>query len=126
MGERLQHLIDGARRDVLVLYLAARDPRVPFAAKYLAFVTAAYALSPIDLIPDFIPVLGLLDDVILIPISIWLIRGMIPVDVMDDLRAQATARIEPLSKSALGLIIVVSLWVVIAAAIWFWVVEVHD
>lgn len=126
MGERLQRLIDGARRDVLIMYLAARDPRVPWHAKFLALVTAAYVLSPLDLIPDFIPVLGLLDDVIIIPIVYWMIKQMIDDDVMEDLTVRATARIEPLPKSTVGLIIVVSLWIAVAAIIWLVVVELHD
>jgi uncharacterized membrane protein YkvA (DUF1232 family) len=126
MGERLQRLLDGARRDALIIYLAARDSRVPWHAKFLAVATAAYVLSPVDLIPDFIPVLGLLDELIIIPLAYWVIKQMLDEDVMEDLRVRAAARIEPLPKSVAGLIIVVALWIVIAAAIWLWVVAAHD
>ncbi|MEJ6009228.1 YkvA family protein [Novosphingobium sp. AS3R-12] len=66
------------KRDVLVLWLASRDPRSPMAAKVIAAVTIGYALSPIDLIPDFIPVLGLLYDVLLIPAGVWLVLRLLP------------------------------------------------
>ena len=126
MGERLQRLIDTARRDAFVIYLAARDPRVPWHAKFLALATAAYVLSPIDLIPDFIPILGLMDEVVIIPLAYWMIKQMLDDDVIEDLRVRASARIEPLPKSTVGLLIVVGLWIVIAAAIWLAVVAVRD
>ena len=126
LGARLQRWIDEARRDMLIMYLAARHPGVPRAAKFLALAAAAYALSPIDLIPDFIPVLGLLDELIVIPFCFWMITQMIPAEVMEDLRVRAAARIEPISKSVAGLIIVVSIWLALAAAIWFAVVASHD
>ena len=69
---RLRRWAGALKRDVMVLWLAARDPRVRFAAKLLAGLVAAYAISPIDLIPDFVPVLGLLDDLLLVPAGIWL------------------------------------------------------
>ncbi len=72
-------------------YLAARDPRTPWYVKALALAVAGYALSPIDLIPDFIPVLGYLDDVIIVPIGIALVIRLVPPDVMADARRQAAA-----------------------------------
>ena len=126
MGERLQRLIDGARRDALIIYLAARDRRVPWHAKFLALATAAYVLSPLDLIPDFIPILGLIDELVFIPLAFWMITQMIDDDVMEDLRVRAAARIEPLPKSTIGLLIVIGLWIAIAAAIWFWMIAAHD
>jgi uncharacterized membrane protein YkvA (DUF1232 family) len=77
------------RQDSHALYLAARDPRVPWYAKILAVTVAAYALSPIDLIPDFLPVLGYLDDLIIVPAGIWLVAALIPAEVMRDCRARA-------------------------------------
>ena len=126
MGERLQQLVDTARRDILIIYLAARDPRVPWHAKFLALATAAYILSPLDFIPDFIPIIGLMDEVIIIPLVVWMIRQMIDDDVMEDLRVRAAARIEPLPKITIGLLIVIGLWIAVAAAIWFWVIAAHD
>lgn len=79
------------KRDVLMLWLAARDPQVPIAAKLIAGAVAAYALSPIDLIPDFIPVLGFLDDLIIVPLGILAARALIPAATVDRLRADAAA-----------------------------------
>lgn len=89
--------------------LAARDPRTPLAAKVLAALVVAYAASPIDLIPDFIPVLGYLDDLILVPLGIWLVLRLIPEAVMIDARARA-ADMERPGKSLWGLAIVIALW----------------
>ena len=80
------------KRDVHALYLAARDPRVPWYAKAVAVAVAAYAISPIDLIPDFIPVLGQLDDLVLLPIGIALAIRLVPREVLEEKRAQAAAR----------------------------------
>ena len=79
-------------RDVKALMLAARDPRVPWYAKAMAGLVAAYALSPIDLIPDFIPVLGYLDDVVIVPAGILCAVTLIPADVMEDLRSRVTKK----------------------------------
>ena len=79
------------KRDAMTLWFARRDPRTPWAAKALAVFVVAYALSPIDLIPDFIPVLGLLDDLVLLPGLIWLALRLLPPEVLADARAQAEA-----------------------------------
>jgi uncharacterized membrane protein YkvA (DUF1232 family) len=98
------------RRDAHAIYLASRDPRVPWAARLLAIAVAGYALSPIDLIPDFIPVLGVLDDLIIVPLGIWLVIELIPEDVMREYRAMASAAAQrPVSKAAA--IIIVALWI---------------
>jgi uncharacterized membrane protein YkvA (DUF1232 family) len=95
---------------VVALWLAARDPRVPWYAKTLGGVVAAYALSPIDLIPDFIPVIGYLDDLLIVPLGIAAVVRMIPPDVMGDLRSQAMLIIErPSSRTAAAF--VVAVWV---------------
>ena len=108
------------KRDVHALYLASRDPRVPWYAKALAIVVAGYALSPIDLIPDFVPVLGYLDDLILVPAGIWLVVRLIPAEVMAEHRAAAAAALEqPVSRTAAAAIVVV--WVVSAALIGWWI-----
>jgi uncharacterized membrane protein YkvA (DUF1232 family) len=89
------------KRDAHAVYLAARDPRVPWYAKLLAICVAGYALSPIDLIPDFIPVLGYLDDVILVPLGIWAVVRMIPPEIMVEHRAAASLAAErPVSRTA--------------------------
>lgn len=108
------------KRDVVALWLAARDPRVPVAAKVVATIVAAYALSPVDLIPDFIPILGYLDDVILVPLGIALAVRMIPAPLMQDLRERASAVGKP--RSTGGLIAVMVLWLVAAAVIYYAVI----
>jgi uncharacterized membrane protein YkvA (DUF1232 family) len=79
----------GLKRDTYALYLAARDPRVPWYTKALALCVVGYALSPIDLIPDFIPILGYLDDLILVPLGIALVLRLTPGHVLDEARARA-------------------------------------
>ena len=79
------------KRDVIALWIAARDPRVPWYAKALAMAIAAYALSPIDLIPDFIPVLGYLDDLVIVPLGILLVVRLIPAPLMAEFRERAAA-----------------------------------
>lgn len=109
------------KRDVVALWLAARDPRVPWYAKAFCAAVAAYALSPIDLIPDFVPVLGYLDDLILIPLGIMAAVRMIPAHVLVELRAQASQRTgRPTSSIAAALI--VGIWIAAAGLLlwWFW------
>jgi uncharacterized membrane protein YkvA (DUF1232 family) len=109
------------KRDVVALWIAARDPRVPFAAKAVAAMVAAYALSPIDLIPDFIPVLGYLDDVILVPLGILLAVRLVPADLMIELRAEAE-RLAEKPRSRVGLALVIGIWIACAVLLlWlFW------
>lgn len=102
------------KRDVHALYLAARDPRVPWYAKLFAGAIAAYALSPVDLIPDFIPVLGYLDEAILLPVAIVLAIRMIPAEVMAEHRA-AALRAETRPTSMAGAVVIVALWLFITA-----------
>lgn len=103
-----------AKRDVIALWLAGRDPRVPWPAKLVAGTVAAYALSPIDLIPDFLPVIGYLDDLVIVPLGIMLAISLIPVELMSEFRAEAARRASRPSGTA-GLVIVVVIW--LAAAI---------
>jgi len=103
------------KRDAVALYLAARDPRTPWHAKLLAGIVVAYALSPIDLIPDFIPVLGYLDDLLLVPLGLWLAVRLIPADVMEDCRARGAELAErPASRTAAAVIVVI--WLAALAA----------
>ena len=111
------------KRDSYALYLASRDPRVPWYVKALAVAIAAYALSPIDLIPDFIPVFGYLDDLILLPLGIWLAISLIPQEVMAECRASAAAALQrPVSRA--GMIAIILLWTCGALAL-AWVVFAH-
>ena len=106
------------KAETLALYLAVRDTRVPWYAKLLAAGIVAYALSPIDLIPDFIPILGYLDDLILIPLGIALVLRMIPPSVMEDCRARARVELDgvrPVSRAAAAVII--GIWLASAALV---------
>ena len=103
------------KQEVYALYLACRDPRVPWYAKALAATVVAYALSPVDLIPDFIPVLGYLDDLVLVPLGIWLARRMIPPEVLADCRARAAevmAQGKPVNRAAAA--VIVAVWIGLA------------
>jgi uncharacterized membrane protein YkvA (DUF1232 family) len=101
------------KRDVHAVYLAARDPRVPWYAKALALFVAGYALSPIDFIPDFIPVLGYLDDVVIVSLGILAVVKLIPADVMAEHRAAVLAQsARPDSKTAAVIVLVA--WIVLS------------
>ncbi|RCW51812.1 uncharacterized protein DUF1232 [Paenibacillus prosopidis] len=89
MLDNLKNKARSMKQNVFVLYLSYRDPRVPWYAKVFAMLVVAYAFSPIDLIPDFIPILGYLDDIIIVPIGIMLALKMIPAPVLLDCRAKA-------------------------------------
>ena len=105
------------RREVYALYLACRDPRVPWYAKALAAGIVAYAFSPIDLIPDFIPVLGYLDELVLLPLGVLAVRAMIPEPVMTECRARADAAFrdgKPVSR--VGAVIIVAVWLLLATS----------
>ena len=111
------------RRDVVALWLAARDPRVPWLAKAVAAAVAAYALSPVDLIPDFIPVLGYLDDLLIVPLGIMLAVRLISPPVMADLRRQASTQRKPSSRAGLATIIL--LWLAGVALVVSWIVPLN-
>jgi uncharacterized membrane protein YkvA (DUF1232 family) len=108
-GGGLKRWARAITRDVHALYLAARDPRVPWYAKLLAGAVAAYALSPIDLIPDFIPLLGQLDDLIIVPLGILAVVALIPPAVMAEHRAAAAAA-QDKPRSMAGAIAIIALW----------------
>jgi len=96
------------RRDALTVYFAARHPETPLPVRLLALAVAAYALSPIDLIPDFIPVLGYVDDLLLVPLGVLLVVRLLPACVVDDARAQALAAVDrPISRWAAAIIMAV-------------------
>lgn len=102
-------------RDVHAVYLAAFDPRVPWYVKILAATVAGYALSPIDLIPDFIPILGYADDLIIVPLGIWLAVSLIPQDVMAEYRIKADQAERP--RSTMAAVAIVAIWVVALVAL---------
>lgn len=111
MLSRLQAQARLLKTETHALFLAARDPRTPWYAKGLIFLVVAYALSPIDLIPDFIPVLGYLDDLLIIPAGIALALTMIPRQVMDEARTQAR-NVPPSTRwGIVGTVIIVLIWI---------------
>jgi len=119
MIERLKRWARALKRDVVALWLAARDRRTPLGAKLLAGAVAAYALSPIDLIPDFIPVLGYLDDLLLVPAGIWLAVRMIPAELLGEFRTAAEARDRP--RSLVGAAFIGLVWIAAVSLIgWLW------
>ena len=109
MLQRAKQWARTIKRDAIAVWIAARDPRVPWYAKLVAAAVAAYAFSPVDLIPDFIPVLGCLDDIIIVPAGILLTIRLIPAGLMDEFRAEAARRIDrPTSRAGAASIIL--LW----------------
>jgi uncharacterized membrane protein YkvA (DUF1232 family) len=107
------------QREVYALYFAVRDPRVPWYAKVVAACVVGYALSPIDLIPDPIPILGYLDDLVLIPLGVAAVRAMIPPAVLEECRARA-AGLERTPRSWIAAGVIVLVWVALAVAGGWW------
>jgi uncharacterized membrane protein YkvA (DUF1232 family) len=119
MTGRLKQWARSLKGDVIAIYLAARDPRVPWHVKALALCVAGYALSPIDLIPDFVPVLGYLDDVVIVPLGILALVKLIPPAVMAEHRASALRISEkPVSRTAAA--VIVTIWAVSIGLVTWW------
>src|ERR1700761_6070727 len=110
MLDRLKSWARRLKRDAYAVYLAARDPDTPWYAKALAAAVAAYAFSPIDLIPDFIPVIGYLDDLLLVPLGIWLVISLIPEEAMARYRAEASARMQRPPGGKIVAIVIMAIW----------------
>ena len=126
IGDKLKSWAKRIKRDGLTLWFASKHPATPWYAKALGIFVVAYALSPIDLIPDFVPVLGYLDDVLLLPGLIWLTIRLLPSGVLADCRNQAddwmkTQGSKPSSR--VGAVVIVLLWIGVGAAIWIWLVQ---
>jgi uncharacterized membrane protein YkvA (DUF1232 family) len=121
IGARLKDWARAIKKDVVALCIAGRDPRVPWHVKLAAAAVAAYALSRIDFIPDFIPVLGYLDDVIIVPLGILFVIRMIPAPLMAEFREEAQRR-SGLPTSRVAAVAIIALWVAaIALTLWaFW------
>jgi uncharacterized membrane protein YkvA (DUF1232 family) len=120
---RLKRWTHRVRVDAHAVWLAARDRRTPWLARLLGMLIAAYALSPIDLIPDFIPVLGLVDDLVLLPLGVWLFVRLVPEPLFQEYSAAAKAASErPVSRG--GALLIVAIWLVaammIAGYLWSW------
>ena len=115
MFERIRSWAQALRRDAYAVYLAARSPDTPWYVKVLAGVVAAYAFSPIDLIPDFIPLLGYLDDLILVPLGIWLVVALIPEPAMAGYRAKADEVMQRPHNGKIAAIVIIAIWIFGAA-----------
>nr|WP_281978242.1 YkvA family protein [Pseudorhizobium flavum] len=107
------------KRDVVALWVAARDPRTPLGAKIVAACVAAYALSPVDLIPDFVPVLGYLDDLLIVPLGITLAIRLIPPGLMSEFRILAE-EISARPSSRAGLLAIILIWALAAGLAGWW------
>ncbi len=125
LGNKLRAWAKQIKRDGLTLWFAGKHPESPWYAKALGVFVVAYALSPIDLIPDFIPVLGYVDDVLLLPGLIWLAIRLLPPEVLADCRGQAdewlrTKGAKPSSRA--GALAVIAIWLAVGAGLsfWFW------
>jgi len=120
-----QERVHDLKRDVVAIAFAVRDPRVPWYAKAVGACVVAYALSPIDLIPDFVPVLGYLDDLVLVPLGLLLVLRLIPADILAEHRVAAAAVVErPVSRAGAAVVIVI--WVLAAALLAFSMGRVFD
>ncbi|MFY0579684.1 YkvA family protein [Cystobacter fuscus] len=120
--ERWKQKARALKTEVAALLLAVRHPSVPWYAKLLAAAVVAYALSPVDLIPDFIPVLGYLDDLILLPLGILLVRRLIPPAVLAECREQALRDTHPRKTSWIAGAIIIALWAALGFLLvrWWW------
>lgn len=122
MWVRLKQWAARLKREIAALWFAYRDPRTPWPVKAVTLLIVAYALSPVDLIPDFIPVLGYLDELILLPAAVWLALRWLPPAVLADARHRADEWIaggHRIPRSLLGLAIVVVLWLLLLWALWW-------
>jgi uncharacterized membrane protein YkvA (DUF1232 family) len=113
--------IQSFKQNIYALYLATQDPRVPLLAKVIISLVVGYVLSPIDFIPDFIPIIGYLDDFLLVPIGIWLAMRLIPLTVWKECQAQAAENSIKLSGSPVVGAIVIMLWLLIAVVVGVWI-----
>lgn len=116
--EKLRKRARGLKQEVYALYLAARDPRTPWHARALASLVAAYALSPLDLIPDFVPVLGHLDDLVIVPLGVFIALKMVPPQVMADARKRSEELLsqgKPISLA--GAVLVIAFWLLVIAVV---------
>ena len=126
ISDKLKTWAKRIKRDGITLWFARKHPRTPWYAKALGVFVVAYALSPIDLIPDFIPVLGYVDDVLLLPGLIWLAIRLLPTEVLAECRAQADEWMQEKGSkpsSRAGAFAIVALWLAVGAALWFWLVR---
>ena len=125
LTERMKKWAKAVKRDGVTLWFATRHPGVPWYSKALGAFVVAYALSPIDLIPDFIPILGYLDDVVLLPGLIYLTIKTLPAPVLAECREQADEwmRVEGKKPSSrIGMLLILAIWIGVSWALWHWLV----
>ncbi|HKR17422.1 YkvA family protein [Rhizorhapis sp.] len=119
-GSGLKRFIQGVRVDAHAVWFAVRDPRTPLPVRIFGALVAACALSPIDLIPDFVPVLGLIDDLVILPIGIWLFTQLIPKSLWAEYKRMAEAETHrPMSRA--GAVMIIAIWLALAALVAFMV-----
>jgi uncharacterized membrane protein YkvA (DUF1232 family) len=122
MLQKWKEFVRKLKEDIYTLYLASRDPRIPILAKIVLILTVAYAFSPIDLIPDFIPVLGYVDDLLLLPLGIWLSIKLIPADVLEEYRKKAKQQLQAPGKTNYTMAaVIVIIWLLIG----YWVYQAY-
>ena len=122
-ASRLREWAQRVKGEVVTLWFCTRHPRTPFFAKALAAALVAYAVSPIDLIPDFIPVIGLLDDLLILPVGFWLVLKLIPHDVLTECRDEAAhwlAEKRPGPRSYMGAVVIIGLWLAAIIVFLYW------
>ncbi len=123
MLDRLKARARALKKEAFAVYLAAKDPRTPWYAKALIFFVVAHTFSPIDLIPDFIPILGYLDDLIIVPGGLWLAVRLIPPEVLAEARAVAATRSFDRRVGYIGMAIIITVWIVILAWLAYFVLH---
>ena len=123
MLEKLKSRARALKNEAFAVYLAAKDPRTPWYAKALIFFVVAHTFSPIDLIPDFIPILGYLDDLIITPGGLWLAVKMIPPEVLEEARITAAARSFDRRVGYVGMAIIILVWIVILIGIVYLIIK---
>lgn len=111
------------KREAYAIYIAARDPRTPWYVKALVFFVVAHTFSPIDLIPDFIPILGYLDDLIITPGGIWLAVRLIPAEVMEEARATAATYDVDRNVGTIGAVLIITVWIAVAIGIVYFILS---
>lgn len=126
LQRRLQNWAKALKKNTYALYLASKDPRVPLLPKILIASVVAYALSPIDLIPDFIPIIGYLDDLLLLPLGIWLAIKLIPDSVWAECQRSAQQHVPALPQNRYAVIIIVGIWLVAIVGFGFWLQSLMD
>jgi uncharacterized membrane protein YkvA (DUF1232 family) len=125
MLDRLKTRARELKREAYAIYIAARDPRTPWYVRGLIFFVVAHTFSPIDLIPDFIPVLGYLDDLIITPSGIWLAVRLIPPEVLEEARATAATPGVDRSLGKVGAAIIISVWIIVVMGVIYYFVSIR-